>query len=122
VLVDDLVAERVVVRSTSERRAPAVVADTTVPVDEAGNARVTVPVLVKGAAQTFLVDLQGIRTRDGTVLNTGSDTVTVRPGLPTRVDSVPVAYIGPCGLGAGGRVRLTPEAPPRGPGGSCVVG
>ena len=121
VLVDDLDALRVVVRSSSQGRAPGVVADTTVPVDQAGNAGVTVPVLVAGAAQTFLVDLQGIRTRDGTVLYTGSDTVTVRPGFPTRVDSVPVAYIGPCGLGAGCRVSVTPQDTTLAPGGSFVM-
>ena len=121
VLVDDLDALRVVVRSSSQGGAPGVVADTTVPVDEGGNAGVTVPVLVTGAAQTFLVALQGIRTRDGTVLYTGSDTVTVRPGFPTRVDSVPVAYIGPCGLGAGCRVSVTPQDTTLAPGGSFLM-
>ena len=120
VLVDDLDALRVVVRSSSQGRVPGVVADTTVPVDGGGNAGVTVPVLVN-VAQTFLVDLQGIRTRDGTVLYTGSDTVTVRPGLPTRVDSVPVAYIGPCGLGAGCRVSVTPQDTTLAGGGSFLM-
>src|SRR5439155_214302 len=120
VLVDDLDALRVVVRSSSQGRVPGVVADTTVPVDGGGNAGVTVPVLVN-VAQTFLVDLQGIRTRDGTVLYTGSDTVTVRPGLPTRVDSVPVAYIGPCGPGAGCRVTVAPQDTTLAGGGSFLM-
>lgn len=109
VLLDDLDVLRVVVRSSSQTRAPVVVADTTVPVDEAGNASVTVPVVVVGSAETYLIDLQGIRSRDGAVLYTGSDAVTVQSGRARPVDSVPVAYVGPCGLGAGCRVTVAPQ-------------
>lgn len=59
VLIDDLDVLRVVVRSASQTGTPAVVADTTVPVDQAGNATVTVAVPIVGSAETYLVDLQG---------------------------------------------------------------
>jgi hypothetical protein len=121
VLVDDLDSLRVVVHLAVQGRTTGVVIDTSVGVDEAGNAALTVPVLVVGSAQTFAVVLQGIRSRDGAVLYMGNDTVTVRPGLPTRVDSVPVAYIGPCGLGAGCRVTVAPQDTTLPPGGSFVM-
>jgi Bacterial Ig-like domain (group 2) len=117
VLVDDLDALRVVVRTAKQ----IAVADTTVPVDGAGNATLTVPVLTAGGSQTYQVNLQGIRSRDGAVLYTGSDTVTVTPGGATRVDSVPVAYIGPCRLGAGCRVTVAPQDSTLGPGGSMLM-
>lgn len=121
VLLDDLDVLRVVVRSSSQTRAPVVVADTTVPVDEAGNATVTVPVVVVGSAETYLIDVQGIRSRDGAVLYTGSDAVTVQSGRATPVDSVPVAYVGPCGPGAGCRVTVAPQDTTVAPAGSFVM-
>ncbi len=117
VLFDDLDVLRVIVRTSSQ----AAVADTSVPVDASGNATLTVPVIAVGSAQTYQVSLQGIRSRDGAVLYTGSDTVTVTPGRATRVDSVPVAYIGPCGLGAGCRVIVAPQDSTLAAGGSLVV-
>jgi hypothetical protein len=74
-----------------------------------------------GSAESYLVDVQGIRSRDGAVLYTGSDTVTVRPDRPTPVDSVPVAYIGPCGPGAGCRVVVGPQDTTVAPAGSFVM-
>lgn len=93
-------------------RTPGAVVDTTVPVDAAGNAELTVPVLVVGAAQAFLVELQGIRSRDGTVLYAGSSIVLVQSGRPTPVDSVLVSYIGPCQLGTGCVVAVGPSTVP----------
>ena len=61
VLVDDLDSLRVVVHLAVQGRTTGVVIDTSVGVDEAGNAALTVPVLVVGSAQTFAVALQGIR-------------------------------------------------------------
>ena len=117
VLFDDLDVLRVIVRSSTQ----ATVVDTSVPVDAAGNATLTVPVLAVGSAQTYQVSLQGIRSRDGAVLYTGSDTVTVTPARATRVDSVPVAYIGPCGVGAGCRVTVAPQDSTLAAGGSMLM-
>ena len=117
VLFDDLDVLRVIVRSSTQ----ATVVDTSVPVDEAGNATLTVPVLAAGSAQTYQVSLQGIRSRDGAVLYRGSDTVTVTPTRATRVDSVPVAYIGPCGLSAGCRVTVAPQDSTLAAGGSLLM-
>ena len=121
VLLDDLDVLRVVVRSSSQTRAPVVVADTTVPVDEAGNATITVPVVVVGSVNTYLIDVQGIRSRDGAVLYTGSDAVTVLAGYARPVDSVPVAYVGPCGPGAGCRVTVAPQDTTVAPAGSFTM-
>ncbi len=100
VLLNDLDQLRVVVTGSGGARAGVVVADTTVPVDAAGNATLTVPVLLLGGtAQLYNVQLQGIRSSDGVVLYSGSDTVTVQAGRLTRVDSVPVSYLGPCQIG-----------------------
>jgi len=100
VLLNDLDQLRVVVTGSGGARAGVVVADTTVPVDAAGNATLTVPVLLLGGtAQLYDVQLQGIRSSDGVVLYSGSDTVTVQAGRLTRVDSVPVSYLGPCQIG-----------------------
>lgn len=126
-LLDDLDQLRVIVLPSSQiltgqvavtapaatTRTPGAVVDTTVPVDAAGNAELTVPVLVLGAAQAFLVELQGIRSRDGSVLYAGSSIVVVQSGRPTPVDSVPVSYVGPCQLGTGCVVVVSPRiAPP----------
>lgn len=120
-LLDDLDVVRVVVRSSSQTRAPVVVADTIVAVDEAGNAMLTVPVVVVGSAETYQIDVQGIRLSDGAVLYTGSDTVTLRPDSPKVVDSVPVVYVGPCGLSAGCRVTVAPQDTTVAPAGSFVM-
>ncbi|HEX4628377.1 MAG TPA: Ig-like domain-containing protein [Gemmatimonadales bacterium] len=117
VLFDDLDVLRVIVRTSTQ----AAVVDTSVPVDAAGNATLTVPVLAAGSAQTYQVSVQGIRSRDGAVLYTGSDTVTVTPTRATRIDSVPVAYIGPCGLGAGCRVTVAPQDSTLAAGGSMLM-
>ena len=85
------------------------VVDTTVAVDAAGNAALTVRVPVVGAAQTYQVLLEGFRSSDSVVLYRGSDLVTVRPTGVTPVDSVPVAYVGPCALGAGCAISVGPQ-------------
>jgi len=91
-------------------RAPGALVDTIVAVDAAGNASITLPLLVVGSAQTYVVQLEGIRSRDGAVLYSGGSVVTLQPGRPTPVDSVPVAYIGPCPLGAGCVVSVGPKS------------
>src|SRR4029077_16056723 len=71
-LVDDLDPLHVVVVPISSAGAvagtPKAVVDTTVPVDAAGNATLSVPVVVIGRSQPFEVTLQGIRSSDGVVL------------------------------------------------------
>jgi len=93
----------------SGARAGVVVADTVVAVDSAGDASLTVPILLVGTVQTYTVQLQGIRSSDGTVLYTGFDTVTVEAGRATRIDSVPVLYVGPCPIGALCTVTVGPQ-------------
>jgi hypothetical protein len=116
--VDDLDRLRVIVHLLPART---LVTDTSVAVDPEGNARLTVPVLVIGPAQTFEVALQGIRSSDGTVLYTGIDTVVVRgAGLVPPV-TVPVSYVGPCQLGSGCIVRVAPQDTTLGLGGSFVM-
>jgi len=107
VLLNDLDQLHVTVTGSG---AGVVVADTTVSVDSAGDVKVTVTVLIVGTApQTYTVQLQGIRSSDGTVLYSGFDTVTVEAGRATRVDSVPVAYLGPCQATVGCIVTLGPQ-------------
>src|SRR2546422_865284 len=117
VLFNDLDRLRVVVTG-SGARAGVVLADTTVPVDTAGDATLTVPILLFGTTETYTVQLQGIRSADGAVLYSGSDTVTVQAGRATRVDSVPVLYRGPCQLGVGCVVSVAPQNLTLKPGGS----
>lgn len=120
VLVNDLDRLHVIVLPSSPlaapgraaTRTPGAVVDTTVAVDASGNATITVPVLVAGSAETFLVQLEGIRSRDSTVLYSGGSVVTLQPGRPAPIDSVPVAYIGPCPLGAGCVVVVGPQNTP----------
>jgi hypothetical protein len=109
VLLDDLDRLRVIVSPSAPGLTAGAVVDTTVPVDAAGNATLSVRVVVTGALQTYVVQLEGIRSRDSSVLYSGSSVVTVQPGLPTVVASVPVSYIGPCALGAGCVVAVGPQ-------------
>ncbi|GEM_PF-2100419 len=98
------------VRVTAVRLpARAIVVDTTVAADPAGNATVSIPFFFAGAAEQIEVGVQGIRSSDGAVLYVGSDTIVVRAGLPTPPDSVPIAYVGPCGVRAGCAVTLGPQ-------------
>src|SRR5881398_3307961 len=101
VLLDDLDRLHVVVVPISSAGIPGAVADTTVPVDAAGNATLTVPIMVIGRAQPFQVTLQGIRSSDGVVLYAGVDTVIVNSTDATPPVTVPVSYIGTCQIGSG---------------------
>jgi Tol biopolymer transport system component len=111
VLFDDL--DRLHVTVTPAVGASAVgagaVVDTTVPVDAAGNATLTVRVPVAGSGQTYQVVLEGYRSSDSAVLYSGSDIVTVRPSGAPPVDSVPVTYVGPCALGVGCLISVGPQ-------------
>src|SRR2546422_8865854 len=101
VLLDDLDQLHVVVVPISSVGVPRAIADTTVPVDAAGNATLTVPIVVIGRSQPFEVTLQGIRSSDGVVLYAGVDTVIVGSTGATPPVTVPVSYIGPCQIGSG---------------------
>jgi len=121
VLLDDLDQLHVVVVPISSAGVPGAVADTTVPVDAAGNATVTVPIMVFGRAQPFQVTLEGIRSRDGAVLYVGIDTVVVSAAGPTPPVTVPVSYIGPCQIGSGCVVTIAPQDTTLATGGSLVI-
>src|SRR6266853_1763855 len=121
VLLDDLDQLHVVVVPISSAGVPlGAVVDTTVPVDAAGGATLTVPVVVIGRAQPFQVTLQGIRSSDGAVLYTGVATVVVSGAGANPPVSVPVSYIGPCRLGSGCIVTVAPQDSPLATGGSLV--
>jgi len=125
VLLDDLDQLHVVVVPISSvgvpTRLPGAVVDTTVPVDAAGDATLTVPVVVIGRAQPFEVTLQGIRSSDGAVLYAGVDTVVVSGGGANPPVSVPVSYIGPCRIGSGCIVTVAPQDSTLATGGSFVL-
>lgn len=125
VLLDDLDQLHVVVVPISSVGAvtppPRAVVDTTVPVDAAGDARLSVPVVVMGKAQRFEVTLQGIRSTDRVVLYAGVDTVIVSSAGPTPPVTVPVRYIGPCQIGSGCVVTVAPQDTTLAGGGSLVM-
>jgi hypothetical protein len=102
-------------------RLPGAVVDTTVPVDAAGDATLTVPVTVIGRAQPFQVTLEGIRSSDGVVLYAGVDTVVVSGASATPPVTVPVSYVGPCQIGSGCVVTVAPQDTTLSPGGSVVM-
>jgi len=122
VLLDDLDQLHVVVVPISSAGVPlGAVVDTTVPVDAAGGATLTVPVVVIGRAQPFQVTLQGIRSSDGAVLYTGVATVVVSGAGANPPVSVPVSYIGPCRIGSGCIVTVAPQDSTLATGGSLVL-
>src|SRR2546426_4637268 len=121
VLLDDLDQLHVVVVPISSAGVPGAVADTTVPVDAAGNATLTVPIVVIGRAQPFEVTLQGIRSRDGALLYVGIDTVVVSGAGTTPPVTVPVRYVGPCQIGSGCVVTVAPQDTTLATGGSLVM-
>src|SRR3989441_1522315 len=121
VLLDDLDQLHVVVVPISSAGVPGAVADTTVPVDAAGNATLTVPIVVIGRAQPFEVTLRGIRSSDGAVLYVGIDTVVVSGAGVNAPVTVPVSYVGPCQVGSGCVVTVAPQDTTLAPGGSLVM-
>src|SRR2546425_345925 len=122
VLLDDLDQLHVVVMPISSVAAlPGAVVDTTVPVDAAGDATLTVPIVVIGRAQPFQVTLEGIRSSDGAVLYAGIDTVVVSGAGATPLVTVPVSYVGPCQIGSGCVVTVAPPDTTLAPGGSLVM-
>src|SRR5207247_96465 len=120
-LLDDLDQLHVVVVPISSAGVPGAVADTTVPVAAAGNATLSVPIVVIGRSQPFEVTLQGIRSSDGVVLYAGVDTVIVSSTGATPPVTVPVRYIGPCQIGSGCVVTVAPQDTALATGGSLVL-
>jgi len=122
VLLDDLDRLHVVVVPISSGGVlPGAVVDTTVPVDAAGDATLTVPVMVIGRAQPFQVTVEGIRSSDGAVLYAGVDTVVVSGAAAAPPVTVPVSYIGPCRIGSGCVVTVAPQDTTLATGGSLVM-
>src|SRR3989454_6733252 len=121
VLLDDLDQLHVLVVPISSTGVGRAVGDTTVPVDAAGNATLTVPVVVVGRAQPFQVTLEGIRSSDGTVLYAGVDTVVVSGAGAAQPVTVPVSYVGPCRIGSGCVVTVAPQDTTLATGGSFVM-
>ena len=121
VLLDDLDQLHVLVVPISSTGVGRAVGDTTVPVDAAGNATLTVPVVVVGKAQPFEVTLEGIRSSDGAVLYAGVDTVLVSGAGAAQPVTVPVSYVGPCRIGSGCVVTVAPQDTTLTPGGSFVM-
>jgi len=121
VLLDDLDQLHVLVVPISSTGVGRAVGDTTVPVDVAGNATLTVPVVVVGKAQPFEVTLEGIRSSDGAVLYAGVDTVAVSGASAPPPVTVPVSYVGPCRIGSGCVVTVAPQDTTLTPGGSLVM-
>jgi len=120
-LLDDLDRLHVVVVPISSVGVPGAVVDTTVPVDAAGDATLTVPIVVIGRAQPFQVTVEGIRSSDGARLYAGVDTVVVSGAGGTPPVTVPVSYVGPCQIGSGCVVTVAPQDTTLAAGGSFVI-
>ena len=87
----------------------ALIIDTTVAVDAAGNVDLplTVPLLVD--PEQFEILLQGVRSSDAAVLYTGIDTVQVSTRSTTPPIEIPVLYVGPCRATSGCQVTVGPQ-------------
>jgi len=88
----------------------AVILDTTVAVDTAGNVDLDLAVTLSAQTDSFAVLLEGIRSSDNTVLYSGFDTVVVTAGTITPPgDTIAVNYVGPCAAAAGCTVTVAPQ-------------
>ncbi len=88
----------------------AVVLDTTVAVDTAGNVDIDLSVTLSAQTDSFDVLLEGIRSSDNTVLYSGFDTVVVKAGEITPPgDTIAVNYVGPCPQSAKCTVTVAPQ-------------
>jgi len=88
----------------------AVVIDTSVAVDTAGNVDLPLTVPLLSDPEEFEILLQGIRSSDNAVLYEGLDTVPVVASAtsPPPVQIV-ISYIGPCQVGSGCQVTVGPQ-------------
>lgn len=88
----------------------ALVLDTTVAVDTAGNVDIDLSVTLSAQTDSFDVLLEGIRSSDNTVLYSGFDTVVVKAGEITPPgDTIRVNYVGPCPQAAKCTVTVAPQ-------------
>ena len=87
----------------------ALVIDTTVAVDTAGNVDLPLTVPLLSDPEEFEVFLEGIRSADAAVLYSGIDTVSVSAATaePPPVE-IPVSYVGPCQAGSGCTITVGP--------------
>lgn len=87
----------------------ALVLDTTVAVDTAGNVDLPITVPLLSDPEEFEVFLEGIRSADAAVLYFGIDTVSVTAASaePPPVE-IPVSYVGPCQATSGCTVTVGP--------------
>ena len=88
----------------------AIILDTTVAVDTAGNVDLDLAVTLSAETDSFTVLLEGIRSSDNTVLYSGFDTVVVKAGTVTPPgDTIAVSYVGPCAAAAGCTITVAPQ-------------
>jgi hypothetical protein len=87
----------------------AVVVDTTVAVDTAGNVDLPLTIPLFSDPEQFEVFLEGIRAADAAILYSGVDTVSVSAATsePPPVE-IPVSYVGPCQATSGCAVTVGP--------------
>ena len=82
------------------------VADTTVAIDpETGEASADITVALLASPQEFRIRLDAIRSSDGMVLFSGSETILVSAGADTPRVEIPVSYSGP----PAGRLNIAPD-------------
>ncbi len=88
----------------------AVVIDTSVAVDTAGNVDLPLTVPLLADPEQFAILLEGVRSADNTVLYGGSATVRVSASSTTPPPiEVPVSYVGPCQATSGCGVTAGPQ-------------
>ena len=91
----------------------AVIVDTSVAVDTAGNVDLPLAVPLLTSPEQFEILLEGVRFADAAVLYTGIDTVRVSAGSTTPpLIEIPVIYVGPCQATSGCRVTVGPQGAP----------
>lgn len=86
------------------------VIDTTVAVDTSGNVDLPLTIPLLSDPEQFSILLEGVRSSDGAVLYSGSDTVQIAAGSATPPPvQITVSYVGPCGPASGCQVTVGPQ-------------
>jgi len=87
----------------------ALVIDTTVAVDTAGNVDLPLTIPLLSDPEEFEVLLEGVRSADAAILYSGTDTVSVSAATaePPPVE-IPVSYVGPCQAASGCAITVGP--------------
>jgi hypothetical protein len=87
----------------------AIIVDTSVAVDTAGNVDLPLAVPLLTDPEQFEILLEGVRSSDNAVLYSGIDTVLVSGGSTTPPPiEIPVNYVGPCQAASGCQVTVGP--------------